>query len=84
MNDRVVAMAARSGMKRPEWIRQAVAVELERAEAAAAARAIITPEQGVLLELCAAAKQRGIDPKQALTDALEADLATAAQAKPAA
>lgn len=83
MNERVVAAARRRGIKRPEWIRQAIGAELERDEAAAAARGIVTPEQAALLELCATARQRGIDPKQALTDALEADLAAEA-AKPAA
>lgn len=79
MNDRVVAAARRRGIKRPDWIRQAISAELERDEAAVAARGIISPEQAVLLELCAAARQRGIDPKQALTDALEADIAAAAK-----
>lgn len=73
-NLRVMAAARRRGIKRPEWIRQAIMAELTRDEAAAA-QAILTPEQAALLELCAAVQQRGVDPKTALTAALEQKLA---------
>jgi hypothetical protein len=71
VSDRVKAAAKRHGIKRPEWIRRAIIAELERDEAASA-RGAITPEERELLDACVAAQRRGVDPKQALADALEA------------
>jgi predicted transcriptional regulator len=80
VNTRVQAAARRHHVKRPEWIRQAIMAELARDEAEAAARSTVTPEQAALLELCATAAKRGGDPRQALTEALEAKLAADAAA----
>ncbi len=80
INRRVVEAASRRSIKRPEWIRQAILAELARDEAAAAARQPITPEQAALLALCTTVQARGIDPRQALTDALEARLTAEAGA----
>ncbi len=71
VSNRVRAAAKRHGIKRPEWIRRAIIAELERDEAASA-RGAITPEERELLDACVAAQRRGVDPKQALADALEA------------
>ena len=78
INVRVVAAAARRHLKRPAWIREAILAQLAREEAAEA-RPVMSAEQAALLELCTAAKQRGIDPRKALAEALEASLEAEAQ-----
>lgn len=78
INVRVEAVARRRGMKRPAWIREAIHAALVRDEAAAPV--LLTAEQVALLDLCQAAAQRGVDPREALTAALEQKLTAEAEA----
>lgn len=70
---RVEAAAKIRGVKRPAWIREAIMEKLAREEVAM--RPVLTANQAALLELCAAAEQRGVVIRDVLVAALEAKLA---------
>jgi predicted DNA-binding protein len=69
--ERIIAAAKRRGIKRPEYIRQAIAAQLERDEAAVFCPAI-TPEQSAQLQKLAALADLQVDVESVLDRALRA------------